>query len=155
MNSKMRSGVEHPSKSRFAGKMKSYFVLVTCGINIVTILSVIVQLVIDNRTLALEIDGTIEVNTNEINKLSPKIGSIQEPILYGKKINFNKNTIKYVSDSNSFTMPHREVGAEEGGFLDMTCQLRDGSQWSKCKWKHGLKSLSIERNHNMNGYEDI
>ena len=151
----MRCSVEHQSKSRFAGKMKSYFVLVTCGINIVTVLSVIVQLVIDHRTLALEIDGTIEVKSNEINKLSPKFGSIQESILFGKKVKFTKNIIKYVSDSQPLMMPHREVGVEEGGFLDMTCQLRDGSQWSKCNWKHGLKSLSIERNHDRNGYEDI
>jgi len=69
----MRCGGEHQFKSTYAVKMKSYFVWYTCAINFVTIFFVTVQLVIDNRSMAMEIDGTINVDTNEMNSFFPQI----------------------------------------------------------------------------------
>ena len=143
---------EHQSKSKFATKMKSYFVWFTCAMNFVTLFSIILQLIIEHRGMAMEIGKTIKDAPNEIQNLSPTFfESIEETVLGDGDIDFMKGKRYVKRYSDAIALPQREVGVSDRGFLDMTCQLQDGSQWTKCQWKHGFKSLSIQRDSSYNG----
>ena len=132
--------------------MKSYFIWFTCAVNFVTIFSVIAQLIIDHRGMAMEIEEITKENSNKESKFSSMIDHIEETVIVSGEIELNKRK-RYVLDIDEVPrkIAQREVGVREGKLLDMVCQLHDGSEWSKCKWKHGFNSLSISRNPYENG----
>ena len=143
----MRCNNEHQSKMAFAIKLKNYFVWFSCAINFVTIFSVILQLTVEHRGMAMEIVRTVQNNPIEIRNTFNAIESVGEMVLVDEEINSGEIQ-NLISNGDSVQMPQRKVGVKDGEYLDLTCQLADGSHWSKCEWKHGLKSLSIVRDPN-------
>ena len=129
----------HLIGSNFNAKMRNYFIGLTCAINVVTIFSVIAQLSIESGTLAMNIaepvkDGYDDVEINYIRSM-----------FAGGKINVKDENENVYSSPYFRNHRRREIGVSEGGSLDMVCQLQDGSHWSRCEWKHGIRSLSIMR----------
>ena len=135
---------EGPSKSKFPVKMKSYFVWFTCAINFVTICSIIVQLCIDHGGMAMPLDEALKDNTRSENFFQGGTDIIKENLLVSGEIDLDSPN-DYMFDDDSYSRADTEIGVWEGGSLDMTCQLQDGSRWSKCEWKHGDNSLSFTR----------
>ena len=150
----MQCKKQHQLKSKFAVKMKSYFIWFTCAVNFVTLFSVIAQLTIDHRGMALETEETIKDASNKEDQISIEEfqNHIEESIIVNGEFELNKRK-RYVLDIDEVPrqLVQREVGIREGSPLDMTCQLHDGSKWSKCEWKHGFNSLSITRHLYENG----
>ena len=121
--------------------MRNYFIGLTCVINVVTIFSVIAQLSIESGTLAMNIAEPIKDGFDHV-----EIDYIRSMFAGGKIDVKNKN--ENLISSPYFRHPRRrEIGVAEGGSLDMVCQLQDGSHWSRCEWKHGIRSLSITRSN--------
>ena len=146
----MQCSKRHLIGSNFTAKMRNYFIGLTCVINVVTIFSVIAQLSIESGTLAMNIAEPIKDGFDDV-----EIDYIRSMFAGGKIDVKNKN--ENLISSPYFCHPRRrEIGVAEGGSLDMVCQLQDGSHWSKCEWKHGIRSLSIMRaNSEENRFVEI
>ena len=126
----------HLIGSNFTAKMRNYFIGLTCVINAVTIFSVIAQLSIEHGSLAMNIAKPTKDEYEDL--------EIEGSVFVGGQINVMDENDNVFS-SPYFRNRRREIGVTDGGRLDMACQLQDGSHWSKCKWKHGIRSLSIMR----------
>lgn len=123
------------------------FLWISCVINAVTVFSVILQLTFENPGMAFEIDGTIEHNYTQNGNMFDIIENVNETVLLSTAPNGGgvfKNSKPNTAIAH-LKGPHRTLGLEEGSSTNMKCQLRDGSEWKTCKWKHGHKSLSIVR----------
>ena len=116
--------------------MRNHFIGLTCVINAVTIISVIAQLSIENGSLAMNIAKPTKDGYDDL--------GIEGSVFVGGQINVMDENDNVFS-SPYFRNRRREIGVTGGGRLDMVCQLQDGSHWSKCEWKHGIRSLSIVR----------
>ena len=116
--------------------MRNYFIGLTCVINAVTLFSVIAQLSIEHGSLAMNIEKTTKDGYEDL--------EIEGSLFVDGQINVMDENDNVFS-SPYFRNRRREIGVTDGGRLDMACQLQDGSHWSKCEWKHGIKSLSIMR----------
>ena len=126
----------HLIGSNFTAKMRNYFIGLTCVINAVTLFSVIAQLSIEHGSLAMNIEKTTKDGYEDL--------EIEGSLFVDGQINVMDENDNVFS-SPYFRNRRREIGVTDGGRLDMACQLQDGSHWSKCKWKHGIRSLSIMR----------
>ena len=126
----------HLIGSNFTAKMRNYFIGLTCVINAVTIFSVIAQLSIEHGSLAMNIENPIKDGYDDL--------ETEGSLSVGGQINVMDENDNVFS-SPYFRNRRREIGVTDGGRLDMVCQLQDGSHWSKCEWKHGIRSLSIMR----------
>ena len=140
---------EGPLKSKFAVKMKSYFVWFTCAINFITICSVIVQLFIQNGGMAMPLDESSQ--SEHKNFFHGDTEFIEENVLVSGEVDLEES-YDYISDDDAVSNTEKEIGVWEGGSLGMSCQLRDGSKWSKCEWKHGHNSLTVTRESRFGNY---
>ena len=131
-------------KSQFPIKMKGYFVWFTCAVNFITIVSVIVQLCTEHRGMAMPMEDSLKEMSIDEHFFHGDPEVVEENLLVSGEINIDTSS-DYISKDSFVPRIEKEVGVWEGRSLKMSCQLRDGSPWSKCEWKHGDNLLSVSR----------
>ena len=104
-------------------------------INVVTAISVCLELCHHNSSWAYEFNGRNGLDLVE---------TIEETVLHDTRPDWHIN-IKHSNVASARYTNRRTVVSNEQDGLVMKCQLSEGNPWSSCEWRHNDKSITTFR----------